>query len=54
MLGAFVGWTGLVAFDQVVEAMRDALPPHRAKMANANAALLDAGATWAREARGAA
>jgi Pyruvate/2-oxoacid:ferredoxin oxidoreductase gamma subunit len=48
MLGAFVGWTGLVALDEVAAAMRAALPPHRAKMADANAALLDAGAAWAR------
>ena len=54
MLGAFVGWTGLVALDEVVAAMRTALPSHRAKMADANAALLNAGATWARDVRGAA
>ena len=54
MLGAFVGWTGLVALDEVVAAMHAALPSHRAKMADANAALLDAGATWARGVRGAA
>jgi Pyruvate/2-oxoacid:ferredoxin oxidoreductase gamma subunit len=54
MLGAFVDWTGLVALDDVVAAMRDALPPHRATMGDANAALLDAGATWARDVRGAA
>jgi len=28
-----------------------ALPSHRAKMADANAALLDAGAAWARDAK---
>ena len=54
MLGAFAGWTGLVAHDLIVAAMRVALPPHRAKMADANAALLDAGAAWARGVRGAA
>ena len=54
MLGAFVGWTNLVALDDVVASMRAALPSHRAKMADANAALLDAGATWAHQARGAA
>jgi 2-oxoglutarate ferredoxin oxidoreductase subunit gamma len=54
MLGGFVEWTRLVALDAVVAAMRAALPSHRAKMADANAALLDAGATWARAARGAA
>ena len=51
MLGAFVGWTTLVALDEVVAAMRAALPSHRAKMADANAALLDAGAAWARDAK---
>ena len=51
MLGAFVGWTALVALDEVVAAMRAALPSHRAKMADANAALLDAGAAWARDAK---
>ena len=54
MLGAFVEWTELVALDEVTAAMRAALPPHRARMADANAALLDAGAMWAREVRGAA
>jgi len=54
MLGAFVGCTKLVALDEVVAAMRAALPAHRAKMADANASLLDAGAVWANEARGAA
>ena len=51
MLGALVGHTRLVDFDGVVAAMRAALPPHRAKMADANAALLETGAAWAREAR---
>lgn len=51
MLGAFVGWTALVALDEVVAAMRAALPSHRAKMADANAALLDAGAAWALDAK---
>ena len=54
MLGAFVGWTELVALDEVTAAMRAALPPHRAKMADANAALLAAGAAWAHQVRGAA
>jgi Pyruvate/2-oxoacid:ferredoxin oxidoreductase gamma subunit len=54
MLGAFVGWTKLVALDDVVASMRAALPSHRAKMADANAALLDAGARWARDVGGAA
>ena len=54
MLGAFVGWTQLVALDDVVASMRAALPSHRAKMADANAALLGAGAAWARDVRGAA
>jgi Pyruvate/2-oxoacid:ferredoxin oxidoreductase gamma subunit len=54
MLGAFVGWTNLVALDEIVAAMRAALPTHRAKMADANAALLDAGAAWADQVRGAA
>jgi Pyruvate/2-oxoacid:ferredoxin oxidoreductase gamma subunit len=50
MLGALVAQTGLVDLDGAVAAMRAALPPHRAQMADANAALLAAGATWAREA----
>lgn len=54
MLGALVGWTELVGLDEVVAAMRAALPPHRARMADANAALLEAGATWARDAQGGA
>jgi Pyruvate/2-oxoacid:ferredoxin oxidoreductase gamma subunit len=54
MLGAFVGWTSLIALDEVVAAMRAALPTHRAKMADANATLLDAGARWADQVRGAA
>ena len=54
MLGAFVAWTELVALDEVVAAMREALPSHRAKMADANTALLEAGAAWAYDVRGAA
>ena len=50
MLGALVAHTGLVALDGVVAAMRAALPPHRARMADANAALLETGAAWARDA----
>jgi Pyruvate/2-oxoacid:ferredoxin oxidoreductase gamma subunit len=50
MLGALVAHTGLVQLDGVVDAMRAALPPHRARMADANASLLATGATWAREA----
>ena len=50
MLGAFVAHTGVVALDAVVAAMRAALPPHRAKQADANAAMLARGAAWIREA----
>jgi Pyruvate/2-oxoacid:ferredoxin oxidoreductase gamma subunit len=50
MLGALVAHTGLVALDGVVAAMRAALPPHRARTADANAALLATGAAWMRDA----
>ena len=49
MLGAFVAHTRLVALDHVVEAMRAALPAHRARMADANEALLQRGAEQARD-----
>jgi Pyruvate/2-oxoacid:ferredoxin oxidoreductase gamma subunit len=49
MLGAFVAHTRLVRFDHVVEAMRAALPAHRARMADANEALLRLGADRAGE-----
>ncbi|HXJ33049.1 MAG TPA: 2-oxoacid:acceptor oxidoreductase family protein [Candidatus Eisenbacteria bacterium] len=48
MLGGFVAHTTIVAMDRVVAAMRAALPAHRARMADANAALLARGADWAR------
>jgi Pyruvate/2-oxoacid:ferredoxin oxidoreductase gamma subunit len=44
MLGAVVARTGLVSLDGVVAAMRAALPPHRARMADANEKLLRLGA----------
>ena len=44
MLGAFVAHTQLVRFEHVVDAMRAALPAHRARMADANEALLRLGA----------
>jgi Pyruvate/2-oxoacid:ferredoxin oxidoreductase gamma subunit len=46
MLGAFVAHTRIVPAARVVDAMRAALPPHRARMADANAALLARGAEW--------
>jgi 2-oxoglutarate ferredoxin oxidoreductase subunit gamma len=46
MLGAFVAHTHLVPLDCVVDAMRAALPPHRARQADANAAMLHRGAEW--------
>ncbi|MGH7893791.1 MAG: 2-oxoacid:acceptor oxidoreductase family protein [Candidatus Binatia bacterium] len=49
MLGAFVAHTRLVALAHVVAAMRTSLPSHRARMADANAALLERGAAWVRE-----
>jgi Pyruvate/2-oxoacid:ferredoxin oxidoreductase gamma subunit len=51
MLGAFVAHTGLVSLDRVVAAMRSSLPSHRAKQADANAALLARGAAWIGETR---
>jgi 2-oxoglutarate ferredoxin oxidoreductase subunit gamma len=46
MLGAFVAHTQIVTLDSVVAAMRAALPPHRSRMADANAALLQRGADF--------
>jgi Pyruvate/2-oxoacid:ferredoxin oxidoreductase gamma subunit len=54
MLGAFVAHTRVVPAPRLVDAMRAALPPHRARMADANAALLELGAEWTRTAAGAA
>jgi Pyruvate/2-oxoacid:ferredoxin oxidoreductase gamma subunit len=50
MLGAFVAHTGVASLDAVVAAMRAALPPHRARQADANAAMLARGAAWIAEA----
>jgi Pyruvate/2-oxoacid:ferredoxin oxidoreductase gamma subunit len=50
MLGAFVAHTGVASLDGVVAAMRAALPSHRARQADANAAMLARGAAWIREA----
>jgi len=50
MLGALVAFTRIVALDGVVAAMRAALPPHRAAMADTNATLIAEGAAWAGEA----
>ena len=44
MLGAFVAHTAIVPLERVVAAMRAALPAHRTRMAEANAALLACGA----------
>lgn len=46
MVGAVAAQTGLVSVDSVVTAMRAALPPHRARMADANAALIQLGADY--------
>jgi 2-oxoacid:acceptor oxidoreductase gamma subunit (pyruvate/2-ketoisovalerate family) len=46
LLGAFVAHTQLVAIESLVTAMRAALPPHRSRMADANAALLQRGADF--------
>ena len=46
LLGAFVAHTRIVGLDRVIGAMRASLPPHRKKMADANAALLERGAAW--------
>ena len=51
MLGAFVAHTGVVPLGRAVAAMRAALPAHRTRMADANAALLERGAGWVGEAR---
>ena len=51
MLGAFVAHTAVVPLERVVAAMRAALPPHRTRMADANAALLARGAERVRTAR---
>jgi 2-oxoglutarate ferredoxin oxidoreductase subunit gamma len=48
MLGAFVASTQLVTLDHLVAAMRATLPPHRTRMADANAALLQLGADFIR------
>jgi 2-oxoglutarate ferredoxin oxidoreductase subunit gamma len=48
MLGAFVAHTHLVSMESLVSAMRAALPPHRTRMADANAALLQRGADFVR------
>ncbi len=50
MLGAFVAHTGVASLEGVVAAMRAALPSHRARQADANAAMLARGAEWIREA----
>jgi 2-oxoglutarate ferredoxin oxidoreductase subunit gamma len=47
MLGAFVARTGIVPLARVVAAMRGSLPAHRARLADANAALLEQGAAFA-------
>jgi Pyruvate/2-oxoacid:ferredoxin oxidoreductase gamma subunit len=47
-LGAFAEITGVVGVGDVGKAMREALPPHRQHLADANAAYLDAGADYAR------
>jgi len=49
MLGAFAAATAIVGADALVEAMRDALPPHRQHHAEANARYLTAGAAYAAE-----
>jgi 2-oxoglutarate ferredoxin oxidoreductase subunit gamma len=43
-LGGFVAATGLVGFDNVVDAMRAALPPHRRQRADENVRFLTLGA----------
>jgi Pyruvate/2-oxoacid:ferredoxin oxidoreductase gamma subunit len=50
MIGAVTAHTGLVAVDSVIAAMRAALPPHRSRMADANAALIQRGADYVRAA----
>lgn len=49
MLGAFVASTRLVRMESLVAAMRASLPPHRARMADGNAALLQLGADYLRD-----
>ena len=44
MVGALTAYTGLVAVDSVIAAMRAALPPHRTRMADINATLIRRGA----------
>jgi len=46
MLGAFAAHTRVVELGIVIAAMRAALPPHRQRMADANADLLQQGADW--------
>lgn len=46
MVGAVAAQTRLVSVDSVIAAMRAALPPHRARMADANAALIRRGAEF--------
>lgn len=48
-LGAFAAATGIVPATEIVDAMRDSLPPHRQHLAEANVAYLAAGAGWARD-----
>jgi Pyruvate/2-oxoacid:ferredoxin oxidoreductase gamma subunit len=48
MLGAFVAHTRVATLESVVSAMRAALPPHRTRMADTNAALLQRGADFIR------
>jgi Pyruvate/2-oxoacid:ferredoxin oxidoreductase gamma subunit len=43
-LGGFVAATGIVGFEQLVEAMRGALPPHRRQRAEENVRFLTVGA----------
>jgi 2-oxoglutarate ferredoxin oxidoreductase subunit gamma len=50
MLGAFVAHTAVVSLERAVAAMRASLPAHRARLADANAALLGRGADWVRTA----
>jgi len=50
MLGAFIAHTAVVSLERAVAAMRASLPPHRTRMADANAALLARGADWVRSA----
>jgi 2-oxoglutarate ferredoxin oxidoreductase subunit gamma len=54
MLGAFVARTELVSLVNVISAMRAALPAHRSRMADMNAALLQRGADFIRDSAGTA